>query len=124
VVVEALLFHCHSGKDRIYVGEIANTASAILKGRGEIRATDPKECGGVIRLMGFSPKRDAKGSSIRLTNEVHRRLHRLARDYNVAAVQAGNALGADCLKVLDSPDVQMEGTGEYRSEHSEDQVDV
>jgi hypothetical protein len=112
VVVEALLFHCHSGTDRIYCREIANTASAILKGRGEIRATDPKECGGVIRLLGFSPKRDAKGSSIRLTNEVHRRVHRLARDYDVAAVQEGNALGSNRLEVLDSRDVQTEGTGE------------
>jgi hypothetical protein len=72
------------------------------------RVTD----GAVIELFGFSAKRDAKGRSIRLNNEVHRRVHRLARDYDVAAVQEGNALGSNCLEALDSPDVQMEGTRE------------
>jgi len=60
VVIESLLFYCHSGeKDRVHVGKITATASAILKARGETPPADPeliKLVGGLLRVLGFFPK--------------------------------------------------------------------
>ena len=74
VVIEALLFHCHSGqKDRVHVGEIADVTSIILKGCGETPPLRPKLiqlAGGILRDLEFSLKHDSKGYAIRLTDSV------------------------------------------------------
>jgi hypothetical protein len=105
VVIEALLFDCHAGgKDLLYVGEITRNACTILKGRGESAPLKPRATGHILRSLGLSPKRIAKGFAIRLTDGVRRRIHRLARDHDVAAVQEGVARCAHCAEIVVSGD--------------------
>jgi len=112
VVIESLLFYCHSGeKDRVHVGKITATASTILKARGETPPADPeliKLVGGLLRVLEFFPRRDSRGWAIRLTDSVRRRIHQLARDYDVAAVQEGVALCAHCAEMMAAGDTRSE----------------
>ena len=87
VVIEAALAHCHANANRIYVGEITRAANAILEGRGESGHLKAKYVGIILRTLGMVPKRDSKGFSLELTADLHRLIHRLARDFDVAAAQ-------------------------------------
>ncbi len=120
IVIEALLSHCHTGqKDRVHVGEIAARTGTILKGRGETPARDPelfKLVGGILRELGFSPKRESKGYAMRLTDSVRRRIHQLARDHDVAAVQEGVALCPHCAEILGVGDTRKHASSTSKEE--------
>jgi len=85
VAIEAMFFHCHgeNGPIRVGVGELADTFNGILAERGETKVFESKEIGTLLRLLGFSAKRDSKGYAIHLALDVRRLVHRLARDYRV-----------------------------------------
>jgi len=101
VTIEALLFHTHSaGKNKVHVGKITATARRILKGRGENASFEPETIGAIVRLLGFSPKRDRNGFALHLNEHVRRRIHNLARAYDVAAVQEGVAKCPLCSEIL------------------------
>ncbi len=101
VTIEALLFHTHSaGKNKVHIGKITTTARRILKGRGENASFEPETIGAIVRLLGFTPKRDSKGFALHLTEHVRRWIHELARAYDVAAVQEGVALCPLCTEIL------------------------
>jgi hypothetical protein len=103
VIIETLLFFCHDrAKERIYVGEVATAASRIFKGRGENAQLEPRGIGPILRSLSLSPQRYEQGCAVRLTGEVRRRVHQLARDYEVAAAQQEAALCPDCLDTLAS----------------------
>ena len=115
VCLEALLFHSHSGqRDRVYVGELTRTATTILESRGETVPLEPRAIGPVLRLFGFYAKRDKKGWAIRFTDDVCRRIHRLARDYGVAAMEEGMALCAHCAESATGGDTQNKGESTVR----------
>jgi hypothetical protein len=117
VALEALLFHCHSGQTNlVYVGEFTRSATTILKGRGETVSLEPRAMGPILRSFGLSPKRDSKGWAIRLTHDVRRRIHRLAGDYEVAAMQEGMALCADCAEIVAGGDTQNGGESTFEEE--------
>ncbi len=120
VVIEALLFHCHSRqKDRVHVGIIAATTGTILKGRAETPPADReliKLVGGLLRVLGFFPKRDSKGWAIRLTDSVRCRIHKLARDFDVAAVQEGVALCPHCAEIAGAGDTSKEDDSTSKGE--------
>jgi hypothetical protein len=107
-VVEALLYHCHIGssEDLVHVGEIASTATLIFKARGETIALEPKSVGAIVRVFGFSLKRDNRGYALRLTGTNRRRIHRLACDLDVAAVQEGGSKCAHCAEITAACDRQ------------------
>jgi hypothetical protein len=101
VTIEALLFLTHSEKQiKVHVGKITQTLSTILKGRGESVSLEPETIGRIVRVLGFTPKRDSKGKAIHLSDRVRRRIHELARAYDVAAVQEGMALCQLCREIL------------------------
>lgn len=101
VAIEAGLAFCHSiqGDHRVYVGKFADEVNIILKGRGHVGTLEPKEMGTILRYLGFSPKRDKSGRAIRLSEEVRRHLHRLAYEFDVAAVVDGGARCQHCGEV-------------------------
>jgi len=124
VTIEALLCHTHSRKEeKVHVGKVTQTANAILKGRGESAAFEPETIGPIVRLLGFTPKRDSKGKAIHFTDRVRRRIHQLARAYDVAAVQEGVAKCPLCREILsaagpssrDDAGSQKNGAEEKRS---------
>jgi hypothetical protein len=102
VAIEAALFHCHNGQEEtIYVGKIACTANAILKGRGETAQLGDKEIGTILRRsLGLFPKRDKKGFAIRLTDRIRRHIHQLAGKFDVATAQAGVAKCLYCAEIV------------------------
>jgi hypothetical protein len=85
VAIEALLTHCHgeNGPIRVGVNEIATTATTIMADRGETAVFESKRMGGLLRQLGYCPKRDSQGFAIHVMADVRRLTHRLARDHQV-----------------------------------------
>jgi hypothetical protein len=102
VVIEAALAFCHRGyEDRAYVGAIAATATEILKGRGESVLLEPKAVGAMLRsVFGIIPKRDANGFAVRLTEDNRRKIHGLARNFDVASLEDREARCPHCPEVF------------------------
>lgn len=89
VVNEAALFLTHKAeRSQARVGEIATIANGILKGRGESIHLDPREVGNHLRASGlFSERLGRAGRGLRFTNEIRRRIHELARAYEVRSLE-------------------------------------
>lgn len=101
VAIEAALASCHTEKmKKAYVGKLTDTANAILRGRGQTRELIPNEMGDLVRALGFIPRRGSEGYAIELTDDVRRKIHRLARDYRVAAMEDGVVRCPYCAEVL------------------------
>jgi hypothetical protein len=101
VAIEGALHHCHQGtEDRLYVGELTRTMGVILQGRGENKEVEPREIGGILRSLGLTLKRDSRGFAIGLSDTTRRRIHELAREYQVAAVRDGLSVCAHCTAVF------------------------
>jgi hypothetical protein len=101
VTIEALLFHCHKEPgEKVHVRKITKTVMAILKARGETSQIKPEEIGKILRKHGFSPKRDADGSAIRLNDRVCSYTHQLAHRFQLAVLQESIAQCSLCLQVL------------------------
>jgi hypothetical protein len=81
VAVEALLV---AGRESpggvVYVAELAKFAQEIIIRRGGSCAIDPAAMGKVIKLLGFTTERDARGKKLRLSDAVRSRAEQLARD--------------------------------------------
>lgn len=79
VVLEAVLHHIHKELGaRVTVGEIAQTAMAILKGRGDSSTHGPREVGEKLRDLGLVAKRRSDGYAITLDEAASRKVHQLA----------------------------------------------
>lgn len=92
VLVEALLFLCHDDVNRASasVGDIAKVMNTILKGRGEPLELEPRKVGDVLRDLQFFPSRQSSAArGISLLVAERRRIHLLARDYDVPAIHDG-----------------------------------
>jgi hypothetical protein len=102
VILEALLDICHRpASNRIYVGEIAETARVILKTRGNPAEFKARGVGPILRRLGFNTSpRDYRGFHILVTSEVLRTIHLLARDYKIAAVENGIACCPMCTETF------------------------
>ncbi len=88
VVIEAALFLSHEVKrGQARVGEITTIANGIFKGRGENIELSPREVGNHLRALGiFSERLGRAGRGIRFTNEIRRRIHELARAFDVRSI--------------------------------------
>jgi hypothetical protein len=102
VIVEALLVYCREAKQpSVYMAEIAQMAKAILEGRGEFRDVDPGNVGRRVRGLGIKVEpRDAKGSTLRLTNAACASIHELAHRLGVPGIKQG-----ECRHVGDVPGI-------------------
>ena len=91
VIIEVLLGLIHEAKLRsVYVGEIAETASVILERRGDKRELEARGVGEILRQLNLVIEpRDSRGFKLLLTPLVSRRVHELARDYDVPSVADG-----------------------------------
>jgi len=85
VVVEAMLELCHrTAKQSIYVGDVADAANKILEQRGEPHVMTDKAVGTKMERLGFAASRlDSAGRGIQLMKAVRRRIHNLARDWDI-----------------------------------------
>jgi hypothetical protein len=99
-VIEAALSFCHEGDDEdVHVGTIAKRTATILAAGGAPAKLEAKGIGAILRSLGFSPKRNSRGFRIRLDEKARRLVHKLARDFDVAAIQENIALCAHCAAV-------------------------
>jgi len=89
VAIEAVLVAGYeSPGGLIYISELAAIAQEILKRRGGDREIDPGAFGKRLKHLGFRAEpRDAKGIKLRLTEDVSRRCHQLARDFGNPQVE-------------------------------------
>jgi len=100
LAIEAMLYCCHSRQaGSLNVREITSTANAIMKGRGETALLNAKGLGVLVRRLGFKPRRDSTGFAIRLDDMIRRKIHQLARAFDVATVQDGAVMCADCVEI-------------------------
>jgi hypothetical protein len=105
IAVEALLSHSHSDEPKqvVYVGQLADTSNRLLKERGSRQRLEPKALGWTIRSsLGLCPTRNAKGFAIKLTEDVRRRIHQLACDFQVLARDEALSDCACCADILAS----------------------
>jgi hypothetical protein len=90
LVAEAALFFCHKPEIvHFFVGELTKIVNDLLKGRNEVPNLSAKKIGALLRELGFCGQRVAEGYKLVLTDEVRERIHRVARDYQVPAMQDG-----------------------------------
>jgi hypothetical protein len=88
IETEATLFLSHEVKRRqARIGEITTIVNGILKGRGENIEIESREVGNHLRALGlFSERLSNAGRGIRFTNAVRRKIHELARNYDVRSI--------------------------------------
>jgi hypothetical protein len=90
VIIESVLSFSHADKNEVYVGEICDTVTDILRERDGDMDFKPKKIGTRLRLMQLLPEpRDRRGYRLLLTGPVRRRVHELAFAYGVPTVQNG-----------------------------------
>jgi hypothetical protein len=84
VVIEAAFFLGHQSPLKYFqVGELAQVANDILRGRhGEAELSD-KRAGSILREVGIYGIRVATGYRVTLNEAVRRRIHELAVDYSI-----------------------------------------
>jgi hypothetical protein len=114
VTIEALLALCHRGQedDRAYVGDITATVTKILEGRGESIPLVPKAIGAMLRSeFSIFPGRDSNGYAVRLTTDIRRKIHSLARDFDVASKENPEALCVHCTEMF-----AVDGHGESQKD--------
>lgn len=89
VVTEAVMFLSHEvGRGHARIGEITDIANVIFRGRGECIPLEPREVGDDLRALKlFSERLGSAGRAIRFTNEIRRRVHEMARVYDVRSTQ-------------------------------------
>ncbi|MDP9263292.1 MAG: hypothetical protein M3O85_03110 [Acidobacteriota bacterium] len=98
VAVEAVLFYVHEGgKGSVYVNEIADAANGILQNRGEPFGVEDRAVGGVLNRLGlFTTRLSGRGRGLRLQQSVRRKVHELARQYEVLTAEAKFSGCEDC----------------------------
>jgi hypothetical protein len=103
-LIETVLDASHSPKaDAIFVAEIAERASTILKARGASDKLKARSVGSKLRKLGFIPKRNGAGYRLFLNEETSRKAHQRAREYRVPAVEEGISVCSICSE--DHPDI-------------------
>ena len=103
VVVEAALFFCHRPDTKQFlVGELAETANALLTGRHEHGDLSAKRVGAVLRELGIPGRRIAQGYTIDLKQGVRERIHELAYGYEVLSVSDGQRRCAQCRQTAET----------------------
>jgi hypothetical protein len=90
VVAEAALFFCHKPNvDHFFVGDLAEMANSLFTGRHEGRILTDKKAGLLLRALGVSGERGARGYRVSLGNAVREQIHRVAKAYRVVSTQDG-----------------------------------
>jgi hypothetical protein len=120
VLIESLLMACHSPIESApYCGKIADIMSTISSARGVERIFKPNQVGTLIRRLGFKPEpRDSDGVRLRLTDDVRRKVHQLARDFAVPSIE--NPIpGCPHCADLEKDVVQPAGTSDTGTPESE-----
>src|SRR5262249_20466184 len=84
IVLEATLHHAHTQLgQRVTVGQIADTANAILVGRGDETKHHAREVGQVLTSFGLRKDRRSNGFTVLLNAAASGHLHRLAKQLGV-----------------------------------------
>ena len=84
VVLEAAIQKVHTKPGEcVFVGEIAETANSILRGRGDVAQHHAREVGAILSGFGLKKKRKPRGESILLDSTVAIHLHQLAKQLGV-----------------------------------------
>jgi hypothetical protein len=88
VLIESLLMACHTPSDPApYLGKIADIMITMFSARGVERSIKPNQVGTMIRRLGLTPEpRDSQGVKLRLTEDVRRQIHQLARNFAVPSL--------------------------------------
>ena len=109
VLLEVLLGLVHEalstagGRKRVEdptVKEIAGLFNTLLRSRGGIREYSPEELGWMLNNPHFSRIRSAAGMRVSLSAETSRRVHQLARAYDVVSLQTARP---DCRECAEKP---------------------
>ena len=118
VVLEAVLHHCHKDSgEKVYVGGIAKTVNALLKGRGEATEREAREIGSVLKGLGLIAKRDSAGLAILLDSKACRQIHRLAHGLGLLAMRKGEPRCQECQTLVNANNTREGRTSESRENH-------
>jgi hypothetical protein len=102
VILEVVLACVHEKKkDRVQVKELAALANALLRSRGEFIEYNPEEVGHCLDMLGLHRTRSAAGMFLPLTSATHRRVHILARTYEIPSIANAVPDCPDCKAASD-----------------------
>jgi hypothetical protein len=120
LLIESVLLECHASTDSApYCGKLADVMSTMSSARGVERIFRPNQAGSLLRRMGFTPEpRDSEGVRLRLTENVRRKVHQLARDFGVPSIDIRIPDCPHCAE-LDKDLAQSAGTSETDTPESE-----
>ena len=83
-IVEVLMGLVHERKLReIRVGEVMNLVNVLLRSRGESFEYSAEELGWKLKALSLYRHRNSSGSQLSLDRDTSRRVHRLARSYDL-----------------------------------------
>jgi len=85
VLIESMLISCHiPDQTERYMGQYADVMMTILSARGEERKIQPNQVGPMVRALGLkTEQRDRQGIKLILTQNARKKIHKLARDFEV-----------------------------------------
>jgi hypothetical protein len=90
LVIEAALCFCHDpDQEYFFVKNITDVVNAILERRHEEQVMSSKAVGHALRGLGLFARRVTEGYRVELTTTIRERIHRLAKEYNVASAKQG-----------------------------------
>ena len=100
-LVEGLFLGIHADCSRLYVKDIARLTNLLREARGDGELTE-RAVGGVLRTLGFYPRRNGRGYRLDLSRAIRERVHRLALAMGVPQ-PVENSLGCPFCAALTPP---------------------
>jgi hypothetical protein len=87
VIVEVLWALVHEPRRKFSPSDIADLANARLRSRGELLEYSAADVGRRIKALGITRHKGSNSMVLQLSRELSRRVHQLARDFNLQLPQ-------------------------------------
>ena len=118
LVLESLLFVCHEeNRGSVHVGDVTDIVNSILSFRGENLTFKARKIGATLTKLGLVSERDRNGYGFLLTQETRRRIHDVAKTYDVPSMIDGMPGCEDCKNARSKFDleVNVNGVADYHA---------
>ena len=107
MIVEILLGELHSGKrTKVQVGDLAKDVTALAQSRGEIKGYGTEVIGWKLKGLSIPKHTNTSGRHVVLDRDTSRRMHRLARAYELQCLQRVKDGCSDCVAATGRPVAQ------------------
>jgi hypothetical protein len=97
VIAEILLGEIHKGKrSRVKIEDLAKDVTALVRSRGELKDYSAEEIGWKLKALNIPKQTNTSGRQVPLDRHTSRRVHILARAYDLPCSKPGETFCPDC----------------------------